>query len=124
MAWPVERKYPRVNVALQAELRCPAENFPRRAQTADISAGGGYFEMLQTLETKSHMDVTLWLGDVKVRAWAEVVTDNPHVGNGIKFVRMSEKDRGILKEFIERKQTNCSPIELARRRNTHRNLIS
>ena len=124
MAWPVERKYPRVNVALQAELRCPAENFPRRAQTADISAGGGYFEMLQTLDTKSHMDVTLWLGDVKVRAWAEVVTDNSHVGNGIKFVRMSEKDRRTLTEFIERMQKeNCTSIERARRCSTHRNSI-
>jgi len=124
MAWPVERKYPRVNVALQAELRCPAENFPLRAQTADISAGGGYFEMLQTLDTKSHMDVTLWLGDVKVRAWAEVVTDNSHVGNGIKFVRMSEKDRRTLTEFIERMQKeNCTSIERARRCSTHRNSI-
>ena len=124
MAWPVARQYPRVKVALQSELRCPAENFPRRAQTADISEGGGYFEMLDTLETKNHMDVTLWLGDAKVRAWAEVVTNNPHVGNGIKFVRMSEKDRGTLKEFIERVLKNgTSSIERARRSGTRRNSI-
>ena len=116
MAWPVERKHPRVNVSLQAELRCAAENFARRAQTADISAGGGYFEMLYTLEPKSYMDVTLWLGDVKVQAWAEVVTSDPHVGNGIRFVRMSEKDRATLNEFIERRQKNSGSIDRARRR--------
>lgn len=118
MAWPKERKHPRVNVRLQAELRNPSENFPRRAETAEVSAGGGYFEMLQTLEPKSQIDVTLWLGDVKVRAWAEVVTDDPNVGNGIKFVRMSEKDRSVLKEFVEKAQANCGPIERARRGRT------
>ncbi|MGA2002155.1 MAG: PilZ domain-containing protein [Terriglobales bacterium] len=121
MTWPVERKYPRVNVTLQAELRSPSENFPRRAQTADVSAGGAYFEMIHTLEPRSPIDVTLWLGDVKVRASAEVVTDDPNVGNGIRFVRMSEKDRSALQEFIERTQANCGPIERARRRGTQRN---
>ena len=121
MAWPVERKHPRVNLALQAELRCPSENFARRAQTAAVSAGGGYFEMLQTLEPRSLIDVTLWLGDVKVRAWAEVVSNDPHVGNGIKFVRMPEKDRATLKEFIERTETNCTLFERTRRRESSRN---
>ena len=114
MAWPVERKNPRVNVALQAELRSPSENFARRAQTAAVSAGGGYFEMVQTLEPKSLIDVTLWLDDVKVQAWAEVVSDDPHVGNGIKFVRMSQKDGAALKAFIERMLNNCGPVERAR----------
>jgi len=123
MAWPVERKHPRVKVALQAELRSPAENFPRRAQTADISAGGGYFEMVSTVEPKNHLDITLWLGDVKVKAWAEVVTNDPHVGNGVKFVRMTEKDRDLLKEFVEHLQKNSSPIERAMRRGTLRNSL-
>ena len=121
MARPEQRKYPRVNVALQAEMRCPSENFARRAQTAAVSAGGGYFEMLQTLEPKSLVDVTLWLDDVKVQALAEVVSKDPHVGNGIKFVRISEKDRSTLKEFVERMLTNCTPIERARRSGKLRN---
>jgi hypothetical protein len=105
---------------VQAELRSPDESFPRRAQTTDLSAGGGYFELMQTMGPKRQMDVTLWIGDVKVRAWAEVVTDNPHVGNGIKFVRMAEKDREILKEFIDRVQKNSSAIDRARHQNPRR----
>jgi len=115
MAGRVERKYPRVNVALQAELRCPNENYSRRAQTATVSAGGGYFELVQTLEPRSLLDVTLWLGDVKVQAWAEVVSYDRNVGNGIKFVRMAEKDRARLKEYVEQRLANCSPFERARR---------
>jgi len=123
MAWPVERKHPRVNVALQAEMQCPSENFARKVQTANVSAGGGYFEMLQTLEPKSLIDVTVWLDDVKVRALAEVVSKDAHVGNGIKFVRMTEKDRTTLKEFVERMLTNGTPIERARRSGRLRNSI-
>ena len=123
MAWPVERKHPRVNVTLQAELRSTTENFPRRAQTTDISAGGGYFEMVSTVEPKNHLDITLWLGDVKIKAWAEVVTNDPHVGNGVKFVRMTEKDRAALKEFVEKMQNSSSSIERAMRRGTLRNTL-
>jgi len=46
---------------------------------------------------------------------AEVVSKDPHVGNAIKFVRISEKDRATLKEFVERMLTNCTLIERARR---------
>lgn len=123
MVWPVERKHPRVKVALQAELRSLAENFPRRAQTVDISAGGGYFEMVSTVEPKNHLDITLWLGDVKVKAWAEVVTNDSHVGNGVKFVRMTEKDQMLLKEFIEKIQQNSSSIERAMRHGNPRNSL-
>jgi hypothetical protein len=52
------------------------------------------------------MEVILWIDGEKVRAWAEVVGEHPHVGNCIMFKRMSEDNRVKLKAFIDRVQQN------------------
>ena len=99
-----ERKYPRVKVSIPAETRHAMENFPRRGQTSNLSEGGCYIEMVQTLEPPTCVDVVLWLNDYKIQARAEVVTRNAHIGNGIRFVRISDADKLKLREFVEMAQ--------------------
>ena len=99
-----ERKYPRVKVTLPAEARHIMESFPRRGQTANISEGGCYIEMVQTLEPPTCVDVVLWLNDEKIQARAEVVCRHAHLGNGIRFIRMSDADKKKLREFVEKAQ--------------------
>lgn len=82
-------------------MRQPLENFPRRALTSNLSEGGCYIEMVQTLEPMASIDVVLWLDTQKVRAKAEVVCKHPNVGNGIRFVRMAEEDKQKLRLFLE-----------------------
>src|SRR6201987_2661041 len=95
-----ERKFPRVKVSLPAEARHVLENYPRRGQTANLSEGGCYIEMVQTLEPPTCVDVVLWLNGEKVQARAEVVTRNAHLGNGIRFIRMSDSDKQKLRDFV------------------------
>src|ERR1700741_5522912 len=99
-----ERKDPRVKVSIPAEARHVMENYPRRGQTSNLSEGGCYIEMVQTLEPPTCVDVVLWLNDQKVQARAEVVTRNAHLGNGIRFIRMSEEDKKKLRAFVENAQ--------------------
>jgi c-di-GMP-binding flagellar brake protein YcgR len=103
---PRERKYARVKVSIPAEARHVLENFPRRGQTANLSEGGCYIEMVQTLEPPTCVDVVLWLNDEKIQARAEVVTRNAHLGNGIRFIRISEADKKKLREFVEKALQN------------------
>ena len=99
-----ERRYPRVKVAVPAEARHVMENFPRRGQTANLSEGGCYIEMVQTLEPPTCVDVVLWLNGEKIQARAEVVTRNAHIGNGIRFTRISDADKQKLRDFVEKAQ--------------------
>ena len=101
-----ERKYPRVKVSIPAEARHVMENYPRRGQTSNLSEGGCYIEMVQTLEPPTCVDVVLWLNDEKVQARAEVVTRNAHLGNGIRFIRISDADKLKLRAFVESAQKN------------------
>jgi len=100
MKYDVERKHPRVRVALQGELRAYSDVYPRRAETTDLSLGGCYFAMPHTLEPKTRTEVVLWLDGMKLTAKAEVVTNHPQVGNGVKFLNMGEEDRKKLEAFI------------------------
>jgi len=99
-----QRRYPRVRVNLAAEAKHVMENFPRRGQISNVSEGGAYLEMVQTLEPPTCVDVVLWLGNEKIQARAEVVTRNAHLGNGIRFTRMSDADKKKLRDFIETTQ--------------------
>ena len=99
-----QRRYPRVRVNLPAEAKHVMENFPRRGQVSNVSEGGAYIEMVQTLEPPTCVDVVLWLNNEKIQARAEVVTRNAHLGNGIRFTRMSDPDKKKLRDFIEATQ--------------------
>src|SRR5215471_11951259 len=101
-----ERRFPRVKVSLPAEARHMLENYPRRGQTANLSEGGCYIEMVQTLEPPTCVDVVLWLNDQKIQARAEVVTRNAHLGNGIRFIRISDGDKLKLRDFVQNAQKN------------------
>ena len=96
-----ERKFPRVKVSLPAEARHVLENYPRRGQTSNLSEGGCYIEMVQTLEPPTCVDVVLWLNNEKIMARAEVVSRHAHLGNGIRFIRMSDSDKEKLRAFLD-----------------------
>src|SRR5246127_1688679 len=105
-----ERKFPRVKVSLPAEARHVLENYPRRGQTANLSEGGCYIEMVQTLEPPTWVDVGLWLNNEKIMARAEAVSPHAHPGNGIRFIRMSDSDKEKLRAFLDVAQKTSGPF--------------
>jgi len=109
-----QRRYPRVRVNLPAEAKHVMENFPRRGQISNVSEGGAYLEMVQTLEPPTCVDVALWLNNEKIQARAEVVTRNAHLGNGIRFIRMADADKKKLRDFIETTQKSGGGTQFRR----------
>jgi hypothetical protein len=101
VAWPFKRKYPRVNLVVQAEMRSSAKNYPCRGRTVTVGEGGCYIEVLETLEPSTTVDVVLWLNGEKVLAKAEVASNDRHIGNGLKFVSMAREDAQKLKTFLK-----------------------
>lgn len=96
-----KRRYPRVRAKLEAELNVDDQRAPLRTQTADVGLGGCYVEMLFTLAVGSKVDITLWLGKEKWRSRAEVVTRDPQVGNGFRFLNLDDEKRHCLGRFLE-----------------------
>jgi hypothetical protein len=104
MVWSIKRKYSRVNVVVQAEMRSSSKSFPYRGQTVTIGEGGCYVEIVETLEPSTTVEVVLWLNGEKVLAKAEVASSDRHIGNGIKFVHMEREDAEKLKSFLKAAQ--------------------
>jgi c-di-GMP-binding flagellar brake protein YcgR len=96
------RQWPRITVAVQAELQVIGDNFPIRVKTADLSIGGCYVEMMFTLEVGTKLNLVLWLGTLKLSTRGTVVTRHPQFGNGIQFENMSPPDEARLHGFLER----------------------
>jgi c-di-GMP-binding flagellar brake protein YcgR len=100
MDW-IPRQHPRFKAALPVELRPAGQPVPLRAQTEDISLGGLYVEMILTQKVSTELDITLWIGETKIRAKGVVVSNHPAFGNGIKFTELAEADAQGLKQFLD-----------------------
>src|ERR1700733_7165690 len=109
VAWPFKRKYKRVNLALQAEIRSASKNYPCRGRTVTVGEGGCYIEVVETLEPATMVEVVLWLNGEKVLAKAEVASSDRHIGNGIKFVQMKREDSEKLKAFLKAASQQATP---------------
>jgi c-di-GMP-binding flagellar brake protein YcgR len=96
-----KRNHPRLKVRVPVELRPEATETPIRGETADLSLGGFYIEMMFTLEIGTQVDITLQAGDSTLLAAGEVVTCDRTVGNGIRFLRMLPDDREELDRFLQ-----------------------
>ena len=95
-----KRRFERHKLRVPVELTPEADRSPVRGETADLSLGGFYIEMLFTLETGTKVDITLQLGESTLLAMGEVVTCDRTVGNGIRFTRMLAEDREELDSFL------------------------
>jgi c-di-GMP-binding flagellar brake protein YcgR len=96
-----KRNYPRLKVRVPVELRQEATEAPIRGETADLSLGGFYIEMVFTLDIGTELDITLQVGDSTLLAAGEVVTCDRTVGNGIRFTSMLPEDREDLERFLQ-----------------------
>jgi PilZ domain len=109
-----KRNHPRLKVRVPVELRQEATETPIRGETADLSLGGFYIEMMFTLDIGTKLDIALQGGDSTLLATGEVVTCDRTVGNGIRFTSMLPEDWEDLEHFlqaVEAKQRDSPPEE-------------
>ena len=100
MEW-IPRQHPRFKAVLPVELRPLGQPVPLRAQTEDISLGGLYVEMILTQKVSTEVEITLWIGETKIRAKGVVVSIHPAFGNGIKFTEIADQDKNGLQRYLD-----------------------
>jgi hypothetical protein len=54
-----------------------------------------------TQEVSTVVDISLWLGDSKIYAKAEVVSKHPSFGNGFRFVHLTKDGATKLNDYLE-----------------------
>jgi len=90
----------RIKVSVPLEIKAEEGGSPIRGATADLSLNGCYIESLFPLPIGTNLDLQLSIG-ATVLISATVVTCDPQVGNGIKFINMLREDREALRGFLE-----------------------
>lgn len=102
------REYARITMSVPVEIQTDAADSPIRCATADLSLGGCYIETIYPFPIGTNLDLQLSLGTIVLIA-ATVVTCDPQVGNGIRFMRILPEDRETLKAFLQAaQQAQCS----------------
>jgi len=94
------RESSRIKISVPFEITAEGRGSPIRGATADLSLNGCYIESLFPLPIGTNLDLQLSIGTTVLIA-ATVVTCDPQVGNGIKFINMIAEDREALKAFLE-----------------------
>lgn len=94
------RQHPRYRAALPVVLKPLELQIPLRGNTSDISWGGMYVEMAFTQPVDTKVDITLWVGEVKIHAKGIVVSNHPSFGNGIEFTELGDGDRAHLSRLL------------------------
>ncbi len=97
------REFARIKVSVPVEIRTESGVSPIRGATADLSLSGCYIETIFPISIGTSLDLQLSIETIVLIA-ATVVTCDPQVGNGIRFVRMLPEDREALKAFLQAAQ--------------------
>lgn len=97
------RKYERVTISVPVEIHADAADSPIRCATTDLSLSGCYIETIFPFPIGTNLDLQLSVETIVLIA-ATVVTCDPQVGNGIRFMRMLPEDRKTLEAFLKAAQ--------------------
>lgn len=95
------RAYPRVKCGNSVEVYRSQDSTPIRARVGDMSLGGCFIEMPNTLPKGTEIRVALWVKDTKLWARGKVVYSTPGYGIGVQFTEMSEQEKAQLKRFLD-----------------------
>jgi hypothetical protein len=90
----------RIKVKVPVELHLPDNDMPLRGATADLSESGCYVESIFPFPIGTILEMSLEIGDT-ILALGTVVTCDPQVGNGIKFIKMLPEDQQGLRAYME-----------------------
>ena len=101
------RECPRIKLSVPLEIQTDASASPLRTATADLSLSGCYIETIFPFPVGTNLDLQLSI-ETTVLIAATVVTCDPQVGNGIRFIRMLPEDEEALKAFLEAAQAQES----------------
>lgn len=73
----------------------------KQCTSSDISEGGLYISALQAFEKNSVIDVTIPFEGEKLIFKAEVIHGQPGIGLGIKFIDLTDDQKGKIKKLVE-----------------------
>jgi len=94
------REHARIKVSVPVQIQTDASGSPIRGATADLSLSGCYIESIFPFPIGTNLDLQLSMETTALIA-ATVVTCDPQVGNGIRFIKILPEHREILEAFLK-----------------------
>jgi hypothetical protein len=96
-----KRRFMRRHCTVPIELRTHETPFPLFCEATDISFGGCYVRLINSLRLDVDVDIVLCLDGVKLSFRGTVRTADTSVGNGIEFTGINEEQRSLLIAYLD-----------------------
>ena len=108
------RKWPRVQLDLQARIRFESPEAALRSHTFDISPGGVFLRVQNPRPKGTIVRLMLDIGERRMMLTGEVVriadgSDGPK-GVGVKFTKIRDEDKAFLEEIVAARQSGRGKI--------------
>jgi hypothetical protein len=94
------RAHARVKCGNSVEVYTSQSGTPIRARAGDMSLGGCFIEMPNTLPTGTEVRIALWVKDTKLWTRGKVIHSTPGYGIGVQFTEISEQEKVQLKQYL------------------------
>lgn len=104
-----QRRHPRYGCDGRAELRRP-EATDNSGALRQISAGGCYINTPDPAPVGTHLELTLQVGQVQLRAEGTVLYSHPEKGMGVAFTKIDDEMRAMLDQFLTDLAQSIPPI--------------
>jgi hypothetical protein len=118
---PERRDHTRFKVKVPAELHFEDSNAPFRCATSDLSLDGCYIESMFPFPIGTSLELKLNINDSTLLVVGVVITNDPQVGNGIKFTRMLPEDVEELRAFLDAIEKGAIEKEVTERGSANKN---
>lgn len=94
------RRYPRYKCSGAVEIRLAGTQLVTWARASDICLGGCYTELSSPFPLETPLELTITIGEEKVRTRALVRSHHPGFGMGLAFVETAPQQMEALKRII------------------------
>lgn len=96
-----KRQYPRYTCSGGADIHILGTPIHVWGNIGDLSRGGVYVEIAETLPISSKVEVLVEVQDIALHATGTIVTCHPGVGVGVTFTQLDEKNRAGLERVMQ-----------------------
>jgi hypothetical protein len=96
-----KRRYPRYTCSGGVDIHILETPVHAWGNIGDLSRGGVYVEIAETLPLGSKVEVRVEVQDIAVHATGTIVTCHPGVGVGVTFTQLDEQNRADLGKIMQ-----------------------
>jgi c-di-GMP-binding flagellar brake protein YcgR len=104
------RQNPRYALIATAEITDPIGKIKLSGRTSEVSAGGCYVDVLNTLPSGTVIQIRIQRDQGAFESWGRVKYVHESIGMGVMFFQIAPEQKEVLREWIAELSSTAAPV--------------